>query len=299
MSLQFYVDGAMRCGRRARASGSLLALFLMAVAVVAAPLSAKAVAQEDAAFPRRHHAWARFKPGAWKTVRAVTESFDKDGKLISTNIALTKTSLVSVDGAQLTLRLEGTVNLGGEDIRSDPTESKLRLCGAAADQKVTLKVGGKAKVTIDGETYECTVIEVEAINVEKKTVTTTKIYFSDSVSTHVLRREIVTVDATTKEVKSRTTISAYALDMPKRIFMKIRPTSIFKAVYVNGDTRKITWAVASADVPGEIISKSTKVLDKSGRLLSRTTVELVEYGLEPEPPLRPQGPSSMSFRLGK
>ena len=287
MSLPFFADGAVRRGRRVRARGSLFAIFLAAGAVVAAPLSLKAVAQEEVAFPRRHHAWARFKPGAWKTVRAITETFDKDGKLIGTNVAHTRTSLVRVDGAHVTLRVEGTVNLGGKDFDSDPTESRQRLCGASADQKVTLKVGGKAKVTIDGETYECTVIEAEAIDLEKKTVTTTKIYFSDSVSTHVLRREIVIVDATTKKEKSRTTISAYALDMPQRIFTKVRTTSIFKAVYVNGDTRKITWAVSCADVPGEIVSKSSKVVDKTGRLLSRTTVELIDYDLVPEPPLRP------------
>ena len=287
MSFPFFADGAPRRKRRARVNGSLLAIFLIAGAVVAAPLSPQAAAQEEVTFPRRHHAWARFKPGAWKTVRAITEAFDKDGKLISTNVAHTRTSLVGVDGAQVTLRVEGTVNLDGKDFDSDPTESKRRLCGAAVDQKVKLKVGGKAKVTIDGETYECSVIESEATDLEKKTVTTTKIYYSDSVSTHVLRREIVTVDATTKEEKSRTTITAYALDMPQRVFTEIRPTSIFKAVYVNGDTRKITWAVTSADVPGEVISKSSKVLDKTGRLLSRSTVELVDYDLEPEPPLPP------------
>lgn len=262
-------------------------LFFLIGIVVATSIASVVAAQDEVVFPKRHHAWARFKPGAWKTVRAITESFDKDGKLISTNVALTRTSLVSVEGPQVTLRVEGTVNLGGRDFDSDPMETKQRLCGAAAGQKVMLKVGGKAKVTIDGETYECSVIEAETTDPEKKTITTTKVYYSDAVSPHVLRREIVTVDATTKEEKSRTTISAYALDMPQRIFAKVRPTSIFKAVYVNGDTRKITWAVSSADVPGEIISKSTKVVDKTGRVLSRTTVELVDYDLVPEPPLPP------------
>ncbi|MCH8044664.1 MAG: hypothetical protein IID44_13200 [Planctomycetes bacterium] len=257
MNLQFSADEIVPPWRGARLIGRWFATFLFACIAVAAPLVPAVVAQEEAAFPRRHHAWARFEPGAWKTVRAITESFDKDGKLISTNVALTKTSLVAINGSQVTLRLEGTVNLGGQDFDSDPIESTQRLCGAAVDQKVTLKVGGKAKVTIDGETYECSVIESVAVDAEKKTITTTKIYFSDSVSTHVLRREIVTVDAATKEEKSRTTISAYALDMPRRIFTQIRPTSIFKAVYVNGETRKITWAVSSADVPGEIISNAT------------------------------------------
>ena len=287
MSLIFFAEGAMRGKRRARAMGALLAVFLVAGVVLAAPLSPSAAAQDEGAFPRRHHAWARFKPGAWKTVRAVTESFDKDGQLIGTNVALTRTELVGVDGAQVTLRMEGTVNLDGKITDSDPTESKQRLCGVAADLKVKLKVGGKAKVTIDGVVYECSVIEAEVIDVEKKTLTTTKIYFSDNVSPHVLRREIVTVDASTKEEKSRRTISAYALDMPQRVFTKIRLTSIFKAVYVNGDTRKITWAVTSADVPGEVISKTSKVLDKTGRVPRRTPVELIDYGLEPPPPLPP------------
>ncbi|MCH8048204.1 MAG: hypothetical protein IID44_31300, partial [Planctomycetes bacterium] len=86
---------------------------------------------------------------------------------------------------------------------------------------------------------------------------------------------------------------------PRRIFTQIRPTSIFKAVYVNGETRKITWAVSSADVPGEIISKSTKVIDKTGRMISRTTVELIDYDLEPEPPPRPGERRRLQRRISR
>lgn len=284
MVFRVSIRGAFRQGRRALLPCSMVCL-LVTVALTAIAQEA-AVAQEKGVFPRRHHAWARFKPGAWKTIRETTEVFDEDGKIKSTSIKHSRTTFLGIKGNQITLLVEGVTESVGGKHPLGPTEIKERLCGVAADQKVKLKTGGKATVTIDKKMYKCSVIEAVVTDPDKKTVTTIKIYFSDSVSPHVLRREMVTVDATSKMELSRTTISAYALDMPQRVLGEIRATSIFKAVYVNGETRTITWAVSCAAVPGEVISRTSKVLDsKNGRLLRRTTLELVDYDLKPAPPL--------------
>jgi hypothetical protein len=41
-----------------------------------------------------------------------------------------------------------------------------------------------------------------------------------------------------------------------------------------------TWSWHVPDVPGEIVDQSSKKLDNEGRLVRRTTLELVGYGAE-------------------
>ena len=43
-----------------------------------------------------------------------------------------------------------------------------------------------------------------------------------------------------------------------------------------------TLAVVCPDIPGGIVSNSSKELDSSGRLIRRSTLELVDYNTEPE-----------------
>ena len=57
-------------------------------------LGAQWCAAEEAGISARHHAWARFQPGAWKLVRVVTESLDENGRVIGVNVTETKTSLL-------------------------------------------------------------------------------------------------------------------------------------------------------------------------------------------------------------
>ena len=44
----------------------------------------------------------------------------------------------------------------------------------------------------------------------------------------------------------------------------------------------ITLAVLCPEIPGGIISHSSKELDANGRLVRRSTQELIDYGSEPE-----------------
>ena len=262
---------------------SLLALTAVLVLTLAPAPSA---AQDDGLLPH-HHAWARFRAGAWKRVRATTESFDAAGNVVSTSVTDTTTTLVSSADDQIMLRVETTVEVAGKRFDARTVELKQHLCGAVPEQRLEVKPAGMATLTIDGDKYVCKVVETTTRNPTRMTVTTSKTYFTDRVVPNVLRTESVTTGADDKPV-SQTTISAQSLDMPHRVLEEVKPTTMFKAVYVAGSHRTTSWAASAADVPGEVIWKVSKELDAQQRLVRRTTLELVDYGIE-EPTVRAGG----------
>jgi len=252
---------------------------------------------------RKHHAWARFKPGAWKQVRAVTETLDVKGEVERTSITETTTTLMAVEGNQFTLQIKATVEVSGKRFESKPVEVKQTFCGALPDQKVEISDPVDSTVSVDGRQYACQVITVSISDAAKKTTATTKIYISDVLTPHVLRRESVIKATEAVGHGSQTTITMYALDMPKKVLSEVKPAAFFKVVHSNGKGKSITWAESCAQVPGEIISKSTKEIDNDGRLVRRTTLELVNYGLEPRKdapaPFRPRRRAGRRQSKGK
>ena len=69
---------------------------------------------------RQRHPWGRFRPGSWKKISLITETFDGDGKVINTSIARTRTTLSGVNDDGVTLKVEATVDLAGKQVQSEP-----------------------------------------------------------------------------------------------------------------------------------------------------------------------------------
>ena len=66
----------------------------------------------------KQHPWATFTPGVWKTVRIVSESFDKEGKPLETSLTDTKSTLESLTDKGVELSVEVSLWLAGR--RLDP-----------------------------------------------------------------------------------------------------------------------------------------------------------------------------------
>ena len=98
----------------------------------------------------------------------------------------------------------------------------------------------------------------------------------------MLKRQCVVRDAEGKNVISETTTEVTALDMPVRVKNEIRNGYHLKTVHRNGKGTVTTLAVALADVPGGVVSHSLKEVDPSGRLVRRSTLELIDYNTDPE-----------------
>ncbi len=228
------------------------------------------------------HPWGRFEPGAWKITRVVTETFDEQGSLVSTTE--TRTTLVSVSQEGVTLRVEVLLEVGGRRFDAEPQTVTQGFHGELLSQPVRITELPGADVVISGRRIPCKVQQLEVAN--PTGTTRTKVYYTDQVEPYILRRESVKMDPAGKNVLSETTVEVIAQDVPCKVLGAIYSSSHVKSVTKHPKGTITTLTVMSMEVPGGVICQTSKELDSQGRLLRRSSLELVDYGLEPET-LRP------------
>ena len=81
---------------------------------------------------------------------------------------------------------------------------------------------------------------------------------------------------------SETLSEVVALDMPQRVLSEIKNVACIKTVQKTPKGAVTTLAMSSPDVPGGVVSQTTKETDTTGRLVRRSTLELLNYGSRPE-----------------
>jgi hypothetical protein len=239
---------------------------------------AAAALADDATAQRQSHPWGVFDLGAWKVVRIQTESFDEKGKVSAINVSDTKTSLLDDDDDNLSLEVRACVEVGGRRFDSEPQTIKQNLFGETSNAKIKDPVAGE--VTIEDRKIPCQIREIESSDANGRTVT--KVFYSTSVAPYLLKRESVTTDLERKNTLSETHVAVQSLDMPYKILGCLRTASYVKTVQKTPKGTVVTLAVTCPEVPGGIVSHSSKELDTSGRLVRRSVLELVDYSAEPE-----------------
>lgn len=229
---------------------------------------------------RQRHPWGRFEPGAWKLVRVVTETLDDTGKVVSNSTTETRTTLRSVDAQGITLAVEMVVEIGGRRLDGEPQIIRQGFHGETPGQPVALADAGTAVVTIDGRDYPCQIEQATITAASFKTVT--RAFCSASVAPYALRLESATTDLQSGSQISRTQWQVASLDAPCRLFRGIRHAAQVKSVLEHAKGTTTTVALTSIDVPGGVVCHTAEELDASGRLMRRSTLELVAFGTEPE-----------------
>ena len=255
----------------------LLASILTALALTT--LAASGGAAQDVGIAAQHNSWARFPKGAWKLVRSCTETLDDSGRVIGTNVTETKTSLGRVDADGVVLEVEVGVEIAGKQFDGLPQTVKQGFHGELAGGDVKLQPPAAAEVTIEERKIACRSQQIEIAGASGHT--SVNVFFSDNLSPYVLRRQSKTTDAA-NNVVSETLSEVIALDMPQRVLAEIKSVSCTKTVQKTSKGTVTTLAMSSPDVPGGVVSQTTKELDAGGRLLRRSTLELVGYGTRPE-----------------
>ena len=229
---------------------------------------------------RQRHPWARFEPGAWKLVRVVTETFDEQGALANTSTTETRTTLKQVDADGVTLLIEVVVEIGGRRLDAEPQEVRQGFHGELAGQQVKVTDGGPATVTIDGRPYPCQIEQTQCISANSLIVT--KTYYSATVAPYALKLESTTTDLQTGAKLSETDWQVTSLGTSCRVLKQPRNAAQVTSVHRHTRGTTTTVTATSIDVPGGIICHSAKEVDANGRLVRRSTLELVAYGLDPD-----------------
>jgi hypothetical protein len=225
-----------------------------------------------------HHSWAKFKPGAWKRVRVVTESLDEKGEVASTSTTDTTTQLEQVGQASYALAVEVSVEVAGRKFDTPTQLVDQGYFGEAKGQTTATKNSTSSSVLIEGRKIPCRSFEVVIQGGPRRRMA--KIYYSDTIAPYVLKRVSVTTDSVGDNVLHETSDTVMAVDMPHQVLSRILPTAHIKTVLTHSKGTTTTLAVHCEDVPGGIVEHTSKEIDAEGRLIRRSTLKLLDYGVE-------------------
>jgi hypothetical protein len=237
-------------------------------------------AGQEPGISARHHAWGRFRPGAWKLVRVVSEAMDEHGDVVSTSTTETKTTLNGVDRDAVLLEVEVAVEVAGKQFDGQPRCIRQGFHGDLAGPQIKMQPPRAGQLQIENREVPCYVQQVESVGSDCRTTTT--VYYSDSLPPYLLKRVSVTSDAEGKTVLCESTLDVVALDMPQRVMAGIKNSACIKSVQKHAKGTITTVAMTSADVPGGVVYQTSKETDQRGRVVRRSTLELLDYGVTRE-----------------
>jgi hypothetical protein len=230
--------------------------------------------------PRNCHPWGRFSPGAWNQVRKTTEDFDEKGNVRSISRTETTTTLEEVTDAAYTLTGEVCVEVAGKRFTPQTRTVTFGYNGEANGQRATFKRLGDAELEVGERKVPCVLLEAAFDGGEKKVLS--KIHYANTLAPFVLRRETHTTAAASK-AESLTTVSVLATEMPHEVRGEIKSTALVRTVESrDGKVSMYTVEVVCVDVPGGVVAHASKELDERGRIVRRSTLELLDYGLAEE-----------------
>ena len=260
-----------------RSSASLILMLVMALGI--APLGGFA---EEANISAKLHPWGLFDPGAWKTVHVVTETFNEQGQRVSACASDTKTTLVDIDNDGVTIETQACMEVAGKRFLAEPQSVRQGFHGEPLGPNLKLNPPISGEVVIEGRKIPCKVQSLECVVPNGKTITT--IYYSTIVAPFVLKRESVTTDSEGKNVLCETTVDVIGFNMPLSVKIRGEPRNGIRTKTVRkSDTGTMTtWADILPGVPGGVVSDTSKELDKAGRLIRRSTLQLVDYNTDPD-----------------
>jgi hypothetical protein len=249
---------------------------LLAICTVLTALGTTACAQETL-LPREKHPWGRYSPGSWKRMRLTTETYDQHG-VATASISEIKTTIKTIDAKSYTLLTEEMVGVGGSSLLKTAREATFGFSGENSGQKVEVKKIGDSELVLNGRKIPCEVRQV-VMNGEGAMHTTATAYYSADVTPHVLRKEQTTSNGSAAE-PATSTEEVVALGMPYDVLGQRRTVAFVHTVHKVAAKSKVTMEVCCDEVPGGIVARWSKELDADGKLIVRTTLELVDYHVE-------------------
>lgn len=229
---------------------------------------------------QQSHAWGRFGKGSWRHVRIVTESFDELGHLTNASITDNKTTVEEVTADRVTLKVEVTVEVAGQKFPSQPQIIKQGYAGENVGQTVSIKPLKPAVVIVDGREIPCETQQIEILGGASKEVS--MISYSPQLTPPILKRTSTLSDVASAKTVQEATSEVKALDMARTLLDELEPRTAYLVLQEQKTDRgtTTTWSWHVPEIPGEIVDQSSKKVDGQGRLVRRSTLELVGYNIE-------------------
>jgi hypothetical protein len=265
----------------------------LAATLACSPAASAPLVAQEAAFVAEHHPWAGFPAGSWKLVRTVTESLDEHGNVTNLATTDTRTTLVAVNATSYTLRTDATVESRGRRLQVPSQTTGHGYYGEAPGQAIEVKQIGEGTITIEGRTIPCQVrqVTIEADGVKR----TSTIHYSPAVPPYILRRES-TVVAAEQPAERTTLVELVSLELPQRVRGRMEQAMYLKTSQTLSPGTKVTLEAAVEDVPGWVVAHWANETDAAGRVVRRSTLELVDYGFPAQPAVNKEPATSLRQR---
>jgi hypothetical protein len=232
---------------------------------------------QTVSIPREHHAWGRFEPGSWVQIRKLTEEMDDQGNAKCLSTTESKTTLTKVAQVDCTVQLEVTVVVARKRFAGHPRVLQLGFNGETNGRRAEVKKVGTDSIQVGTESVPCHLLEATVDGESAKQVST--IHYSPSVAPYILRRETRTIDAEGNASPYVTTVDTIAAGMPYQVQGVLRTVSFVRTVENRAKGSTYTLEVYCPDIPGGVVAHTSKELDETGRVIRRTTLELIAYGI--------------------
>lgn len=241
--------------------------------LIASPLAA---ADDDDIALRKFHPWGRFHVGSWNRVRVRTETIDEHGQVVSTSTSDTKATLIERGLESFSLKLETALVVAGKTIPSEPKIVKLGYAGENMGEQLSFRNIEGASVSIDGRKIDCGVQEVEIVRVGQRLVSLVR--YAEKIAPFVLQRKTTQTDLARPTKPTETTeFEVVELDKLIEVCGQLLSTARTRQVQRGHRGSTETHCVVCPAVPGELVSQTSEKVDDQGRLVHRSTLELVAY----------------------
>ena len=235
---------------------------------------------EDSSIPAQLHPWGTFEAGVWKLVHVTTQSLDEQGHVVSSGATDTKTTLVEIDKDGVKLEVDVCMEVAGKRFQAETQTVQQGFHGEQADPSVNVTPAVDGEIVVEDRKIPCKVQQFDVAGPNGKTHVT--VHYSTAVAPYVLKRESVTTDLDGNNVLSETKTEVIAFDMPVRVQLENRSGTYVKTIQKTPKGIVTTLAVVLPDVPGGVVYHSMKEVDRNGRVVRRSTLELVAYSTNPD-----------------
>lgn len=242
-----------------------------------------------------HHPWGRFAPGAWQLTRTTSETLDAHGRVVRTTVTQTKTTLLSLDAQHYTLKVESSVEVLGKRFDATPQIVKKTYDDLPYDQAAQTRMAEQADLSVDNQRYPCDVLETVAETAVQQVVART--YYCRHTRPFTMRRDVTVTQHGEAAPRSQTSSYVVALEMPHKVLGKTYAASHIKSVHKQHSGTVVTLSVQVLDLPGGIVSQTTKEQDENGRVVRRSTMELTDFGYD-DSQVEVKAPSEPPSRTG-
>ncbi len=218
------------------------------------------------------HSWARFGPRAWKVVRVKTETLNEQGQVERSSIRTTRIQVTRVTRRSCSLCVTSTAEIEGNQIAPEP-----KILTQTFDQNIISTENLRSEtLTIGNREYIVKVVRIVSKN--EGVIRTSTVYYSRQAQPQVLKRTTISKDAQSGDIISTTEVAVTEVDRQRTILGESHNTWTVSIVFKQGGATTITTEVHCADVPGELVARTTTKRNADGRVVTRSKLELIGYG---------------------